>query len=136
MIPELIRYICCVIHPTNEILGSDILPRWAVVGWLLSLCQVSKSIFEMRNSHQVPVNICIAILLHILAYFDVEYTALHFKFSVVNVIIILGNCACNYIHVQCLSQIQFMGVRFTWFLIHIKYVGYVDMWNGAFECNP
>lgn len=41
MIPELIRYICCVIHPTNEILGSDILPRWAVVGWLLSLCQVS-----------------------------------------------------------------------------------------------
>eukprot|EP00731_Ephydatia_muelleri_P012110 Em0006g1004a len=41
MIPELIRYICCVIHPTNEILGSDILPRWAVVGWLLSLCQAN-----------------------------------------------------------------------------------------------
>lgn len=35
---DLIRFICCVIHPSNEILCSDILPRWAVIGWLLMTC--------------------------------------------------------------------------------------------------
>lgn len=35
---DLMRYICGVVHPTNEILGSDITPRWAVIGWLLSTC--------------------------------------------------------------------------------------------------
>ena len=34
-----------VIHPTNELLGSDIIPRWAVIGWLLTTCtnQVASS---------------------------------------------------------------------------------------------
>jgi integrator complex subunit 3 len=40
-IADLIRYLCCVIHPPNEVLSSDIIPRWALVGWLLSLCQSS-----------------------------------------------------------------------------------------------
>ena len=40
LIPELIRFICCVIHPTNEVLASEIIPRWALIGWLISLCQV------------------------------------------------------------------------------------------------
>ncbi|XP_035209460.1 integrator complex subunit 3-like isoform X2 [Stegodyphus dumicola] len=35
---DLIRYICGVIHPTNEALCSDIIPRWAVIGWLLTTC--------------------------------------------------------------------------------------------------
>lgn len=35
---DLIRYICCFIHPSNEILCSDVLPRWAVIGWLLMTC--------------------------------------------------------------------------------------------------
>lgn len=39
LIPELIRFVCCVIHPTNEVLGSDVIPRWALIGWLISLCQ-------------------------------------------------------------------------------------------------
>ena len=37
---DLIRYICAVIHPSNEILSSDIIPRWAVIGWLLTTCTV------------------------------------------------------------------------------------------------
>ncbi len=34
-----------MIHPTNELLGSDIIPRWAVIGWLLTTCtnQVASS---------------------------------------------------------------------------------------------
>ncbi|KAG1669362.1 Integrator complex subunit 3 [Nymphon striatum] len=35
---DLIRYICCVIHPSNEVLCSDIIPRWAIIGWLLTTC--------------------------------------------------------------------------------------------------
>ena len=42
LIPDLVRYICCVVHPTNEILASNVIPRWAVIGWLLMSCQVSK----------------------------------------------------------------------------------------------
>lgn len=35
---DLIRYICAVFHPPNELLCSDIIPRWAVIGWLLTTC--------------------------------------------------------------------------------------------------
>lgn len=35
---DLIRYICAVVHPTNEQLNSNLTPRWAVIGWLLNTC--------------------------------------------------------------------------------------------------
>jgi len=35
---DLIRYICGVVLPSNEVLSSDILPRWAIIGWLLTTC--------------------------------------------------------------------------------------------------
>lgn len=35
---DLIRYICGVVHPSNEILSSDITQRWTLIGWLLSSC--------------------------------------------------------------------------------------------------
>nr|CAB3256443.1 integrator complex subunit 3-like [Phallusia mammillata] len=35
---DLIRFICGCIHPSNDILCSDVIPRWAVIGWLLSTC--------------------------------------------------------------------------------------------------
>lgn len=35
---DMIRFIVGVIHPTNEQLCSDIIPRWAVIGWLLTTC--------------------------------------------------------------------------------------------------
>ena len=38
--PDLIRYIVGVVHPSNEVLCSDIIPRWAIIGWLLTSCQV------------------------------------------------------------------------------------------------
>ena len=40
LICDLIRYICGVFHPPNSILSSDIVPRWAVIGWLLNLVKV------------------------------------------------------------------------------------------------
>lgn len=33
--PDLIRYICGVWHPSNQILSSDITPRYAQIGWIL-----------------------------------------------------------------------------------------------------
>ncbi|XP_033375682.1 integrator complex subunit 3, partial [Parus major] len=39
---DLIRYICGVVHPSNEVLSSDILPRWAIIGWLLTTCTGSR----------------------------------------------------------------------------------------------
>lgn len=35
---DVIRYIINAIHPTNELLCSDITPRWAIIGWLLTSC--------------------------------------------------------------------------------------------------
>lgn len=39
LIPDLVRFICCAHHPPNEILQSDIISRWAIVGWLLKCCR-------------------------------------------------------------------------------------------------
>ena len=46
--PDLIRYICCVIHPTNEILCSEVIPRWAVIGWLLLQCKSNSIAAECK----------------------------------------------------------------------------------------
>jgi integrator complex subunit 3 len=35
---DVIRYIINAIHPTNELLCSDITPRWAIIGWILTSC--------------------------------------------------------------------------------------------------
>ena len=32
------RYICVVVHPTNEQLNSGLVPRWALCGWLINSC--------------------------------------------------------------------------------------------------
>ena len=43
---DIVRFICSCFHPTNEILSSDITPRWAVIGWL----------FKSVRSHTVSAN--------------------------------------------------------------------------------
>ncbi|XP_057302990.1 integrator complex subunit 3-like [Hydractinia symbiolongicarpus] len=39
LLPDIVRFICGVIHPPNEILASDVIPRWAILGWLYTACQ-------------------------------------------------------------------------------------------------
>ncbi|CAN1779593.1 Integrator complex subunit 3, partial [Linum perenne] len=39
LVVDIIRFICCAHHPSNEILRSEVIPRWAVLGWLLSSCR-------------------------------------------------------------------------------------------------
>ena len=49
---DLIRYICGVVHPSNEVLSSDILPRWAIIGWLLTTCTVRGGACDLRCCRQ------------------------------------------------------------------------------------
>ncbi|XP_010435106.1 PREDICTED: integrator complex subunit 3 homolog [Camelina sativa] len=46
---DIVRFICCVIHPTNEIIRSEIMPRWAIIGWLLELCRQNHHIERSVN---------------------------------------------------------------------------------------
>ncbi|KAJ6754997.1 INTEGRATOR COMPLEX SUBUNIT 3 [Salix purpurea] len=39
IVADIIRFICCAHHPSNETIQSDIIPRWAVIGWLLKSCR-------------------------------------------------------------------------------------------------
>ena len=40
LIPRSVRYIVCVYHPPNHILSSDVVPRWAFIGWLMRCIRV------------------------------------------------------------------------------------------------
>jgi hypothetical protein len=33
LICDLIRFVVCVYHPTNEVISSDVVPRWAIIAW-------------------------------------------------------------------------------------------------------
>uniref|UniRef100_A0A182NRN5 SOSS complex subunit A homolog n=1 Tax=Anopheles dirus TaxID=7168 RepID=A0A182NRN5_9DIPT len=45
---DLIRYIISAIHPTNDMLSSDIMPRWAIIGWLLTSCTNSVTLSNAK----------------------------------------------------------------------------------------
>lgn len=47
---DMIRFIVGVIHPTNELLCSDIIPRWAVIGWLLTTCTSTVAVSNAKLS--------------------------------------------------------------------------------------
>jgi len=49
---DIVRFVCCVIHPTNEIIRSEIMPRWAIIGWLLELC---------RQNHHIERSVKLAL---------------------------------------------------------------------------
>lgn len=39
VVVDIVRFICCAHHPSNETIQSDIIPRWTVIGWLLKTCR-------------------------------------------------------------------------------------------------
>lgn len=38
-IVDIVRFICCAHHPPNEIIQSNVISRWAIIGWLLKCCR-------------------------------------------------------------------------------------------------
>ncbi|CAH0482522.1 unnamed protein product [Peronospora belbahrii] len=43
LVPDLVRYICAVYHPSNQVLNSKVTPRYHILGWLYLLCHGSKT---------------------------------------------------------------------------------------------
>uniref|UniRef100_A0A7N0RHW8 Integrator complex subunit 3 n=1 Tax=Kalanchoe fedtschenkoi TaxID=63787 RepID=A0A7N0RHW8_KALFE len=43
---DIVRFICCAHHPSNEIIQSAVVQRWVVIGWLLKYCQRN---YEVAN---------------------------------------------------------------------------------------
>ncbi|XP_052173944.1 uncharacterized protein LOC127789144 isoform X2 [Diospyros lotus] len=39
LVIDIVRFICCSHHPPNEIIQSAVIPRWAIIGWLLKSCR-------------------------------------------------------------------------------------------------
>ncbi|WOL05378.1 hypothetical protein Cni_G14106 [Canna indica] len=39
VISDIVRFICCAHHPSNEIIQSNVISRWAIIGWLLKCCR-------------------------------------------------------------------------------------------------
>lgn len=94
LVCDLIRFICGVHHPTNQILQSDIVPRWAVVGWLLKCCKSHHAeanaklalfydwFFFMSKTDNI-MNIEPALLLMVYSipkYMDITHSLLEFLF--------------------------------------------------------
>lgn len=98
LISDIVRFICCAHHPSNEIIQSDVVPRWAVIGWLLSLCRknyvggnVKLALFYdwLFFDERVDniMNIEPAILLMVISiprYIDITHTLLEFLFLLVD----------------------------------------------------
>ncbi|UXI16359.1 hypothetical protein NH340_JMT02302 [Sarcoptes scabiei] len=45
---DLIRFICNSIHPSNEIIASDLMPRWAMIGWIINTCSIQCTLANCR----------------------------------------------------------------------------------------
>jgi integrator complex subunit 3 len=44
IVSDLIRFICGCYHPPNHVIASNVMPRWAMLGWLIKTVRVSHSL--------------------------------------------------------------------------------------------
>nr|XP_023905400.1 integrator complex subunit 3 homolog [Quercus suber]POF19709.1 integrator complex subunit 3 like [Quercus suber] len=98
LISDIVRFICCAHHPTNEIIQSDVIPRWAVIGWLLTLCQknyVGANVklalfydwlfFDERVDNIMNIEPAMLLMVYsIPKYIDMIHTLLEFLFLLVD----------------------------------------------------
>ncbi|KAM5584538.1 hypothetical protein ABKV19_004086 [Rosa sericea] len=98
LIIDIVRFICCAHHPPNEIIQSDVIPRWAVIGWLLKSCTRNSVAASVKlallydwlffdESIDNVMNIEPAMLLMVYSvprYIDVTHTLLEFLFLLVD----------------------------------------------------
>ncbi|XP_062007677.1 uncharacterized protein LOC133724826 isoform X1 [Rosa rugosa] len=98
LIVDIVRFICCAHHPPNEIIQSDIIPRWAVVGWLLKYCtknyvQANVKLallydwlfFDERVDNIMNIEPAMLLMVYsIPRYIDVTHTLLEFLFLLVD----------------------------------------------------
>ncbi|KAG5517420.1 hypothetical protein RHGRI_037979 [Rhododendron griersonianum] len=94
LVVDIVRFICCSHHPPNEIIQSAVIPRWAVIGWLLKSCgrnyvQANAKLalfydwlfFDERLDNVMNIEPAILLIVHsIPKYIDVTHTLLEFLF--------------------------------------------------------
>ncbi|KAK7268472.1 hypothetical protein RIF29_21171 [Crotalaria pallida] len=92
VIVDIVRFICCAHHPPNEILHSDIVPRWALIGWLLKSCRKNYVVanvklalfydwlfFDERLDNIMNIEPAILLMVYsIPKYIDMTHTLLEF----------------------------------------------------------
>ncbi|RYQ87149.1 hypothetical protein Ahy_B09g094623 [Arachis hypogaea] len=98
IIVDIVRFICCAHHPPNEIIQSDIVPRWAVIGWLLKSCRssyVERSVkfalfydwlfFDESVDSVMNIEPAILLMVHsIQKYIDITHNLLEFLLYLVD----------------------------------------------------
>ncbi|CAH1418313.1 unnamed protein product [Lactuca virosa] len=57
---DIVRFICCAHHPSNKTILSNVIPRWAVIGWLLTCC----------SKNHVQANVKLALLYDFLFFHE------------------------------------------------------------------
>ncbi|CDP14922.1 unnamed protein product [Coffea canephora] len=97
LLTDIVRFICCGHHPPNEIIQSDIIPRWAVIGWLLKSSQrnyVEANVklalfydwlfFDEKVDNIMNIEPGILLMIHsIPSYVDITHTLLEFLLMLV-----------------------------------------------------
>ncbi|KAL5715697.1 hypothetical protein ACHQM5_017484 [Ranunculus cassubicifolius] len=98
LIPDIVRFICCAIHPSNEIIQSNVIPRWATIGWLLTCCRSAQveantklallydwMFYNERVDRIMNIEPGVLLMVHsIPQYIDVTRTLLEFLFHLVD----------------------------------------------------
>ncbi|KAK1258496.1 hypothetical protein QJS04_geneDACA017286 [Acorus gramineus] len=94
LVCDFVRFICCAHHPSNEIIQSDVISRWAVVGWLLKCCRsnyVEANVklglfydwlfFDERFDNIMNIEPAILLMVHsVPKYVDMTHMLLEFLF--------------------------------------------------------
>ena len=56
---DIIRFVICNIHPSNDILASDIITRWHFISWLLQNCTVCDVLCVLEGATATCVCLCV-----------------------------------------------------------------------------
>ncbi|KAM0939964.1 putative integrator complex subunit 3 [Dioscorea sansibarensis] len=95
---DIVRFICCAHHPSNEIIQSSVIPRWAIIGWLLKCCRrnyfqanLKLALFydwlfyDEKHDNIMSIEPAILLILNsVPKYVDITHTLLEFLFLLVD----------------------------------------------------
>ncbi|KAA8544571.1 hypothetical protein F0562_022570 [Nyssa sinensis] len=98
LLTDIVRFICCSHHPPNEIIQSAVIPRWAVMGWLLKSCRKNYVeanmklalfydwlFFDERVDNIMNIEPAVLLMVNsIPKYIDMTHTLLEFLFLLVD----------------------------------------------------
>ncbi|CAJ1976637.1 unnamed protein product [Sphenostylis stenocarpa] len=98
VIVDIVRFICCAHHPSNEIIQSDIVPRWALIGWLLTSCRSNHVVanvklalfydwlfFDERVDNIMNIEPAVLLMVHSVPnYVDITHALLEFLLHLVD----------------------------------------------------